>query len=424
MHYKIKLIIFCFILLFMLTSCSESTQVAEMGIRLSEVDGCFVFVSAGHGTTFGILCDGSLWWWGRDLTRTYGFSTRLYRDENGMFYGANAVEFDLDVVYVTSTGVSGNSQASSFALAITSEGTLWGWGRNAFGQLGDGSRQIRGTPIQIMENVISVSAIGDSAFAVTSDGALWAWGLDFLGLIDENIEVFTEPVHIMSDVFKVSSNSWHVLVLKTDGSLWGLGLTSLLGIGAAHKDGVPTAYIPITLEPVLVLSNVRYASAGGFHSLAICNDDYLWFWGNSRTGYYGELGWTLTKNINILYPMIIKEQVQKVDSGFVYFAAVTFDNTLYVWRILGPGTAINKNLIYKNRIAFPKVKIKDDVSFVSISSSNNPFHTHFVMIKTDGSLVSFGNNIFGQLGTDQPFDGDFFETVRVHVPSQTCCNGQ
>lgn len=78
-----------------------------------------------------------------------------------------------DVVYV--------SEGIRTFVMLTSDGTLWGLGRNTNGTLGDGTTRDRREPIKIMENVISVSTSGEHTLAVTSDGNLWAWGENALG---------------------------------------------------------------------------------------------------------------------------------------------------------------------------------------------------------------------------------------------------
>jgi len=68
------------------------------------------------------------------------------------------------------------SAGSSHSMAITSDGTLWGWGNNWNGQLGDGTTTSNFSPTRIMDDVVAVSAGSAHTMAVTSDGELWAWG--------------------------------------------------------------------------------------------------------------------------------------------------------------------------------------------------------------------------------------------------------
>ena len=143
------------------------------------------------------------------------------------------VEVETDVRMVIAT-----SYFSSFA--IQSDGSLWAWGSNRHGILGDGTtKERRHTPVKILDDVVSVSAISNRAMAIKSDGSLWAWGTKTTGIIEYGTYSGTiirrqyRPVKVMEDVIAVSAGRTHTMAVKADNSLWAWGSNrgGLLGDG-------------------------------------------------------------------------------------------------------------------------------------------------------------------------------------------------
>jgi len=128
------------------------------------------------------------------------------------------------------------------SLAIKEDGSLWAWGRNRCGQLGDGRTIDRDVPaeIEILKNVVGVAAGTDYTFAVTEDGSLWGWGYNSngqLGIGTNNIIEYS-PVKVMEDVVSISSSGGSTFAIKKDKSLWAWGSNSFgqLGDGNAYKE--------------------------------------------------------------------------------------------------------------------------------------------------------------------------------------------
>jgi len=180
--------------------------------------------------TMAIKTDGSLWGWGFNR---YG---RLANDKVGdEIYPPMKIMEDVAAV---STG-------NGFSVALKKDGTLWGWGVNSQGQLGSshgmGSlTDVHTTPIKIMDNVASVSAGLWHVMAIKKDGTLWSWGSNFSGeLGDGTTKDRHTPVKILDNVAFVSAGSYHTLAVKKDGTLWGWGQNFFhgqLGIGTLDGD--------------------------------------------------------------------------------------------------------------------------------------------------------------------------------------------
>ncbi|MBI1912648.1 MAG: RCC1 repeat-containing protein, partial [Deltaproteobacteria bacterium] len=191
------------------------------------------------------------------------------------------------------------------SLAMKEDGTVWGWGWNLAGQLGDGTTENRHTPVQAigLNNVISVSAGGEHSLAVKRDGTAWGWGSDSWGQLGQGLRDMgfqnngvpgvTTPRQVsgLSQVIDVAAGVLHSLFLISDGTVWACGGNRYgqLGNGTLNDSSVPVR--------VVGLSNVVAIASGPEHSLAVENDGTVWAWGENNTGQLGDgtiCGWTET----------------------------------------------------------------------------------------------------------------------------------
>jgi alpha-tubulin suppressor-like RCC1 family protein len=273
-----------------------------------------VFAVAGPHHSFAITTDGVLWAWGDNYWGQIGDGTTESR--------LLPVSVMDDVIYAAMpSGVpcSHIGYVGARSYAIRSDGTLWAWGHNDGSMewdfaLGEGTQENRYSPIQIMENVVSVAPTRSGGFAITDDGVLWGWhGLKYLrnegdnGFVRieaqrypmpimENIaSIFSgfaitsngelwllelEPVWIMDDVVYVSGTDRSAFAITTDGTLWAWGQNRLpthWRVGSVLGDGTTVDRD----EPVRIMENIASVTTIGNTTYAISNDGTLWGWGNS-----------------------------------------------------------------------------------------------------------------------------------------------
>jgi len=164
------------------------------------------------------------------------------------------------------------------SLAIV-DGSLWAWGSNWHGQLGDETTDNRARPVQIgtYTNWASVAVGGGHTVALKNDGSLWAWGYNLQGQLGNGTtEGRIRPTQIGFDTDWVSvfAGDRYTMAIKTDGSLWAWGNNShgQLGDGTTEDRLVPTQ----------VGSNTDWTRVmpDAIHTLALTNDGNLWFWGS------------------------------------------------------------------------------------------------------------------------------------------------
>ena len=228
--------------------------------------------------------------------------------------------------------------------AIKTDGTLWTWGRNTYGQLGINNTTQKNTPVTTFlggTNWKQVSCGLGHVAAIKTNGTLWTWGKNAYGQlgigVDGSTTNRTTPVQVgtATNWKEVSCGRDHTLAVKTDGTLWvwGRNNTRQLGLGAGitANQNVPTQNGTAT--------NWKKVSGGVDHSAAIKTDGTLWLWGS---GGSGELG-----NNNTVSPNTRSTPVttflggtnwKQVELGYRFSTAIKTDGTLWTWGSQSLGT--------------------------------------------------------------------------------------
>jgi alpha-tubulin suppressor-like RCC1 family protein len=354
------------------TLSSDTNQTASVVVNVSSgsVDNATsTTISARWNHSLVVKTDGSLWAFGDNSYGQLG---------DGTIFSRSTPVKVMDGVASVSTGLL-------HSLVLQSDGTLWAFGYNGSGALGDGTTTNRSTPVRVMTGVSSVSAGGSHSLVVKTDGSLWAFGFNYYGQLGDGTNTnHNTPVQVMTGISRVSAGIDHSLVLKTDGSLWAFGRNASgeLGDGMYSNRNTPTQ----------IMIGVSNLSAGGHYSLVLKSYGSVWTFGDNTS--------------LILYnqtPVQVVTGISSISAGWGYVLAPGYlhthmfvlrtDASLMVsgWNLygeLGDGTSINR---------FSLLPIMTDVSSMSAGSS------HSLVLKTDGSLWAFGHNDYGQLGDGTTF---------------------
>ena len=172
-------------------------------------------VSAGFDHMVGVDSDGALWAWGLDVF--------------GQLGDAAAPSWPVPATLQNAPGQIGTGYAFVSAggrhtAALTTDGTLWAWGDNTYGQVGDGTTLERNAPVQIGSGYVSVAAGGFHTVAVKTDGTLWAWGDNVFGQLgDGTTAQRNAPVEIGSGYASVAAGFIHSVAPLAGGDAVGLG---------------------------------------------------------------------------------------------------------------------------------------------------------------------------------------------------------
>jgi alpha-tubulin suppressor-like RCC1 family protein len=209
---------------------------------------------------------------------------------------------------------------ANFTLGLRTDGTLWAWGDNTLGQLGDGTCSGSG-PVRIgaTDTWTSFSAAGDHAVAVRADGTLWAWG-------DEGATQVCAPRQLGASVAwrSVAAGTSFALATRTDGTLWAWGNNSQGQLG----DGTFTD----SEVPVRVGSDHDWASvaAGAYHAVAVRTDGSLWTWGQNTRGQLG-LGTFGFGGVGTPQRVGTDTSWVSTAAGDGFSAAIDADGVLWLW---------------------------------------------------------------------------------------------
>ena len=245
------------------------------------------FARMGHYAV--LKTNGSLWSWGENNRGEVGIG--LVPDpQTGKGNRVNTPTKVMDDVAAVSC-------YNGITAAIKTDGSLWMWGDNRLGQLGNGTLTDSAVPIKVMDDVVAVSTGGWMTAAVKSDGSLWTWGANHYGHLGNggvtnavgryNWECLTVPTKIMDDVVTVSVGGNFCAAIKTDGSLWTWGLCEDGNLGDGNVGNVTYLGRRLQNVPNKIMDDVAAVSCASYHTLAVKTDGSLWGWGCNR---YGELG--------------------------------------------------------------------------------------------------------------------------------------
>ncbi|MCS7180153.1 MAG: carboxypeptidase regulatory-like domain-containing protein, partial [bacterium] len=394
-------------------------------------------ISAGGNFTVAVSEDGYVYAWGNNDYGQLGDGTNISSNVPVKVKGIGGVGYLSNIKYVSAGG--------NFTVAVSEDGYVYAWGNNDYGQLGDGTFNTSYVPVKVkgvggigyLSGIKMVSAGYTHVIALKEDGTVYVWGTlqythphegwtsGLLGGIPEGaplisyerynvgqssypIQVMTEELHIdpergpyfeykpLKNVKLIACSFFHSVALKEDGTVlcWGvdvgdqcgLGNTSALVYPYPHELVNTYIYNPYTRRNE-ILTDVRYISAGDCFTVAIKNDDFLWFWGENSFRVYSDYadGYARPSNVgNIL----------TVDSGPTYFILLSKDQTVKFW-----GNAnYNIGIPYfgKTPIQIPNLS-----GLISVSAGGglgvSPIG-HVVCLKADGSIWGFGENGCGQLG--------------------------
>ena len=287
--------------------------------------------------------------------------------------------------------------SSSNALHVKTDGTLWAFGRNTYGQLGQNNRSNYSSPTQVGSDTTwrSLSVSGEYVSATKTDGTLWTWGRQYNGSLGQNNQThYSSPVQVGSDTTwseNISGGSNNVFAIKTDGTLWSWGFHSYGGLG--QNQGTVNLSSPTQIHGGG--SDWSMCSGGNNRAGGVKTDGTLWVWGYNAGGSLGQnqTGAPSSKSSPVQIP---GTNWGLLSVGSETMMATKTDGTLWTWGSNNNGSlGLNQAPDSPERLSSP-AQIPGTNWSTSIGSLSRTYNMGFAM-KTDGSLWGWGSGSSGTL---------------------------
>ena len=281
----------------------EPTQVlGKDGIGLLED---VKMVAAGHYHTLALKNDGSVWAWGYNNNGQLGNNTQTNRYTPVQVLGEKGEGYLKDIIYI--------SAGEYYSIAVNKKGEVYSWGNNNNGQLGDGTVVTRHTPVKAKANltgVIQVASKYNHTVALKSDGTVWGWGYNAYGQLSDNTMTNrTIPVKALetqdtyiTDAIEISASYFSTIILKNDGTVISVGRDA---DGELGDNNTTEKHLPVKVvnsDNTGYLSGITSIRNAGYSTYALTKEGKIYAWGSNSYGHLGNNSTT-----NSLKPVLVKD---------------------------------------------------------------------------------------------------------------------
>ncbi|MCL5036288.1 MAG: hypothetical protein M1269_04130 [Chloroflexi bacterium] len=319
----------------------------------------------------------------------------------------------------------GQDKVNDYSLAVSNDGTAWAWGWNGEYQLGDGSYNDRYIPTRVkgpkgkgyLTGITALAAGNGYNLALKNDGTVWAWGWNGDGRLGNgkssysyNGNYYSTPVQVkgpegigfLTDVKAIAAGDLHSLALKRDGTVWAWGDNNHFPLGEYY--GQRLHHVPVQgLRGKEFRAGITAIAAGFYFSMALMKDGTVWAWGLNGNG---QLGYTpklknldesrLPMQVNGLGGSGILTGITAIAAGQGHSMALRNDGTVFAWGWNGNGQLGDGSKT--DRHTPVQVRGPGDEGYLTgvIAIATRPAHT--LALKKDGTVWAWGDNEWGQLG--------------------------
>jgi len=357
-------------------------------------------VAAGQSHTLALTSTGVLYAWGWNASGQLG-TTQNFVAANYTTPVTAVTTSPATWLHISAADEGGTT--GGHTLAIKSDGTLWGWGENVVGELGNLSTTTATQPVLISGPAgASWSAISTgSAFSlgITTTGVLYGWGNNTTGQLgigsattstSSPVAVATPSAVYSWTQISAQNQGLHFLGIRSDGTLWAWGVNGngQLGINSTTS---PISYPTLVSGPAGASWSV--VAAGSSHSLGITSAGWLYAWGYNLTGAVGNLSTT-----DVSSPVLVSGPTgaswSVVSGGQNHAVGITTTGLLYAWGYNGYGQ-LGINTISVPAMSSPVLVSGPAGASWSVVSAGAQ---HTLGVTTTGLLYGWGNNNSGQVG--------------------------
>jgi len=329
---------------------------------------------------------------------------------------------------------------ADMTLALKSDGTVWSWGQNNWGMLGNGTTTNSNSPVQVLgvggtgflTGIVSVAGGSVDSMALSSDGTVFDWGRGPLGGTETQSNT---PIPVpgsggtgyLTQIIAIAQGDRHYMALRSDGTVWtwGSGAHGQLGNGVVSTTDVLTPTEVLGAGGTGFLSGVVAIAAGGYHSLALKSDGTLWTWGDNASGDLG----TNNPSVDIATPAEVVgiggsgnlSGVVGMAGGYQFSLALKSDGTVWTWGAnrygqLGIGSFIDQPT--PQEVTGPG----QSGFLMNIAQVSGSFGSSSA-VRSDGSVWTWGGNQEGELGNGDQTGTPSTSPVQVLAPGSGFLTG-
>ena len=283
------------------------------------------------------------------------------------------------------------SAGTAHTAAVRTNGTIWTWGENGTGRLGDNTAVSRSSPVSVVGGFTDwcqVSASVVHTAAVRTNGTIWAWGCNGNGRLGDNTTVpNSSPVSVVggfTDWCQVSTGQSHTTAIRTNGTIWSWGYNSC---GQLGDNTIVDKSSPVSV--VGGFTDWCQVSAGGYHTAAVRSNCTIWTWGCNNCGQLGDN--TIVSRSSPVSVVGGFTDWCQVSVGCIHTAAVRTNGTIWAWGYnafgrLGDGSSLAKSS--------PVSVVGGFTDWCQVSAGN----AHTAAVRTNGTIWTWGENGTGRLG--------------------------
>ncbi len=283
------------------------------------------------------------------------------------------------------TGITAISTQRLHTLALKSDGTVWSWGKDYYGELGDGGTNLdKATPVQVsgLTGIIAIAAGGNHSLALKSDGTVWSWGHNSNGQLGDGTTTDRgAPVAVaggLTGVVAIAAGYHHSIAVKSDGTVraWGINQYGNLGDGTTTQRNSPVT--------VTGLTGITSAGARTELSFFLKNDGTVWGCGQAWNGsYIGDSNILQSRTTAVQLGL---SNIVMIEIGNRINMALESNGSLWVWGADYSLGYLGDNATLLNR--FTPVRVAGLTKIVAMNSGNGAT----MALKSDGSIYSWGSD--------------------------------
>ncbi len=375
----------------------SSVTPGQPGERLA-----IVRLAGGGFSGYALGAAGRVWAWGD------GIEGQLGDDLQGVFSSVPSPVRRL-------SGAVALAASANSAYALQRDGSVWSWGDDAAGELGDGQQGVvRALPVRVegLRGVVALAGGSFSAYALGRDGRVWAWGDNAFGQLGQPLRVagssLPREVAGIEDVLQLSAGSSAAYALGRDGKVWAWGDNAFGELARPRRLVVSTAP-----EPVIGLGRTTALAAGSYSVFALESNGTVWSWGDGSAGELGDGSCRPAGRCGaVRRPVEVRglHKVVAVAAGGDAAYALGSGGTLWAWGAntygqLGNGSTAGSDL---------PVKVKVPGKVVAVAAGGDAAYA----LGSGGTLWAWGANTYGQLGNGSTAGSDLpVKVVALRLPN-------